>query len=91
VSVETDSHGRLYLPSELRQKYGDKFHVVEYEDRLELLPIDDDPLQAVRDAAGDAFEDESIEQLRKKTQQQAKEDTEAGLERGKRATEDSDE
>jgi hypothetical protein len=85
MSVETDSHGRLYLSSELRQKYGEKFHVVEYEDRLELIPIDEDPLQAIRDAAGDAFEGESIEELREEAREQAKRDAEEGFERGKRA------
>jgi hypothetical protein len=91
MSVETDSHGRLYLSSELRQKYGEKFHVVEYEDRLELIPIDEDPLQAIRDAAGDAFEGESIEELREEAREQAKRDAEEGFERGKRAAGDNDE
>lgn len=91
MSVETDSHGRLYLPSELRKKYGEKFHVVEYEDHLELIPIDDDPLQAIREAAGDAFEGESIEELREEAREQAKRDAEEGFERGKRGAEDNDE
>jgi len=91
MSVETDSHGRLYIPAELRQQYGEKFHVVTYEDRIELIPIAEDPLQAVRDAAGDAFADASVDQLREEARQQAKADAEAGLERGKRAAEDSDE
>jgi len=91
MSVETDSHGRLYLSSELRQKYGERFHVVEYEDRLELIPIDDKPLQAIREAAGDAFEGKSIDELRKRAREQAKKDAEAGFARGKRAVEDSDE
>jgi hypothetical protein len=56
MSGETDPHGRLYLSSELRQKYGEKFHVVEYRDRIELIPIDEDPVEAIREAAGDAFE-----------------------------------
>ena len=91
MSVETDSHGRLYIPAELREQYGEKFHVVTYEDRLELIPIADDPLQAVRDAAGDAFEDASVAQLREEARTQAKTDAEAGLARGKRDAEDSDE
>ena len=91
MSVETDSHGRLYLSSELRRKYGEKFHVVEYEDRLELIPIDEDPLQAIRDAAGDAFEGESIEELREAAREQAKRDAEEGFERGKRAAGDNEE
>ena len=91
MSVETDSHGRLYIPAELRQQYGEKFHVVTYEDRIELIPIADDPLQAVRDAAGDAFEDTSVDQLREEARTQAKADAEAGLARGTRDAEDSDE
>lgn len=91
MSVETDSHGRLYLSSEVRQKYGEKFHVVEYEDRLELIPIDEDPLQAIRDAVGDAFEERSIEELREEAREQAKTDAEDGLQRGKHAAEDTDE
>lgn len=84
MSVETDSHGRLYLSSEVRQKYGEKFHLVEYEDRLELIPIDDNPLQAVRDAAGDAFEGKSIEKLCEEARERAKDDADAGFERGNR-------
>ena len=91
MSVETDSHGRLYLSSELRQKYGERFHVVEYEDRLELIPIDENPLQAIREAAGDAFEGESVEELRESARGQAKKDAKAGFDRGKRTVEDNDE
>lgn len=91
MSIQTDSQGRLYLSSELRKKYGERFHVVEYEDRLELIPIDDDPLQAIREAAGDAFEGESIEGLREEAREQAKEDAKAGFERGETAAEDTSE
>ncbi|WP_259372374.1 AbrB/MazE/SpoVT family DNA-binding domain-containing protein [Salinarchaeum sp. IM2453] len=65
--------------------------MVEYEDRLELIPIDDDPLQAIREAAGDAFEGESIEELREEAREQAQRDAEEGFERGKRAAGDNDE
>ena len=63
MSVETDDHGRLYLPADLRNRYGEKFHVVEYDDRIELIPIDDDPLQAVRSIAGEAVEGRSTDEL----------------------------
>jgi len=79
MSIETDSHGRLYLPSELRQKYGEKFHVVEYADRLELIPIDENPLQAVRDEIGDALDGTSREELREKALERAKQEAEAVL------------
>lgn len=89
MSVETDSHGRLYLPSELRQKYGEKFHVVEYEDRIELIPIDDDPLQAVRDEIGDALEETSREELQREALQRAKQEAEDDISQAKHAREDS--
>lgn len=87
MSIETDSHGRLYLPAELRQKYGEKFHVVEYADRLELIPIDEDPLQAVRDEIGDALDGTSREELRERALERAKQDAEEDLERVERETE----
>lgn len=89
MSVEADSHGRLYLSSDLRQKYGEKFHVVEYEDRLELIPIDEDPLQAVRDELGDALEGTSREDLREEALERATQEAEEDLERAKRETEDT--
>ena len=92
MTVETDDSGRLYLSAAQREKYGEKFHVVEYEDRLELIPIDDDPLQAVREAAGDAFEGKSVEDLRTEAREQARADAEAGFQRGKNnnSAEDND-
>lgn len=88
MPVETDSHGRLYLPAELRQQYGETFHIVIHADRIELIPIAENPLQAVRDAAGDAFEETSVDQLREEARKEAKADAEAGLARSKRAAED---
>lgn len=84
MSGETDSHGRLYLSAELREKYGEKFHVVAYEDRIELIPIDDDPLQAVRDEIGDALEGTSREELREEALDRAKQVAEDDIEQAKR-------
>ncbi len=89
MSLETDSHGRLYLSSNLRQKYGEKFHVVEYEDRIELIPIDEDPLQAVREEIGDALEGRSREELREKALERARQEAEADLQRPGREAEDA--
>jgi bifunctional DNA-binding transcriptional regulator/antitoxin component of YhaV-PrlF toxin-antitoxin module len=62
MSTETDREGRLYLPKGLREKYGEKYHIVTYEDRIELVPVADDPLAAVREAAGE-LNDASIEEI----------------------------
>jgi hypothetical protein len=79
MAVETDSHGRLYLSSELRKKYGERFHIVEYQDRLELIPIDEDPLEAVREEVGDSLEEKSVAELREDALQNAKREAKADL------------
>ena len=91
MSIEADAHGRLYLSADLRRKYGERFHVVEYEDRLELIPIDEEPLQAIREAAGDAFEEKSIAELRDDARTQATQDARAGFDRGRRERGEPDE
>lgn len=56
MSAETDRQGRLYIPKEIREEYGEKYHIVQYEDRIELIPVADDPLAAVREGAGELRE-----------------------------------
>jgi hypothetical protein len=46
MSAETDRQGRLYIPEEIRERYGERYHIVTYEDRIELIPVADDPLAA---------------------------------------------
>ena len=91
MTIQTDSQGRLYLSSDLRKQYGERFHVVEYEDRLELIPIDEDPLQAVRDELGGALKGESTEELREQALQQAKQEAEEDLEQAKREAKETPE
>lgn len=69
MSAETDRQGRLYIPKEIRGKY----HIVQYEDRIELVPVADDPLAAVREAAGKRRE-ASIEDVRADIEAEAKAD-----------------
>ncbi|WP_066414626.1 AbrB/MazE/SpoVT family DNA-binding domain-containing protein [Halorubrum aethiopicum] len=62
--TETDDRGRIYLPKELRDRHGERFRVVDLPSRIVLVPVDDDPLRAVRESAGAAFEGKSIDELR---------------------------
>lgn len=73
MSTETDGQGRLYIPKKIREKYGEKYHIVQYEDRIELIPVADDPLAAVRAAAGELRE-ASIEDIRADIEAEAKAD-----------------
>lgn len=64
--------GRIYLPKRLREKYGDRFELVDRGDRLVLIPIDDDPLEALRAEAGDT--DKTVAELKDDALAQALED-----------------
>lgn len=44
-----DDRGRLTLPKELRERYGDRYHIVQLHDGIKLIPVDDEPLEALRD------------------------------------------
>lgn len=48
--METSAEdGRVYIPKGLREKFGEKFHLVDRGDKIVLIPISDDPLKALRD------------------------------------------
>lgn len=63
MPTKTDERGRIYLPAGVRERYGEEYRIVEFPDRLVLLPVDDDPLDGLHTAVGDAFEDMSREDL----------------------------
>lgn len=71
--MEVDaSDGRIYLSSELREKYGEKFRIVERQDGIVLLPVPEDPLAALREEFEDV--DKSARELRDEARQAAIED-----------------
>lgn len=63
MATETDTQGRLYLPKDVREKYGERYHIVEYEDRIELIPVAADPLAAVQAAAGE-LQEATVEEIK---------------------------
>ena len=43
-----DERGRLTVPKELRERYGERYHVVAFHDGIKLVPVAEDPLGALR-------------------------------------------
>lgn len=62
-----DDRGRLTLPKELRERYGDRYHIVQLHDGIKLVPISEDPLGALREEFEDVEKtaDELREEARK--------------------------
>ena len=67
--VALDDRGRLTLPKEVRERYGNRYHVVQLPDGVKLVPVADDPLEALRDEFADL--DTSADELREKARDAA--------------------
>lgn len=62
ADVTLDDRGRLALPKEIRERYGDQYHIVQLRDGVKLVPVADDPLEALRDEFADV--EKSADELR---------------------------
>jgi len=60
-----DSRGRLTLPKEIREQYGEHYRIVQLHDGIKLIPIEDDPLDALRAEFADV--EKTAEELREET------------------------
>ena len=82
--TETDDRGRLYLSKDLRDRHGERFRVVDLPSRVVLLPVDDDPLEAVRDAVGDQLAGRSVAELKREARSAAREAVDTEVEERER-------
>jgi len=71
--AEADDRGRIVIPSEIREKHGDRYRVVELDDRVELIPLKEDPIEGLREAVGDAFDDKSLAEIKRESRERAQE------------------
>lgn len=69
MSKSTDERGRIYLPKEIRERFGERYRIVELPSHVALFPVDEDPLAGLRAAVGDAFESEDAAALRAETRE----------------------
>lgn len=68
-----DGHGRLTLPKEIRERYGDHYRIVQLHDSIKLIPIEEEPLEALQSEFADV--DKTTEELREEGLHEALEDT----------------
>jgi hypothetical protein len=91
MTTETDDRGRLYLSKKIRERHGERFRVVDLPSRIVLVPLDEDPLQAVRDAVGDTFEGKSVAELKLEARAAARDEVDAEIEDRERRRRTDDE
>lgn len=60
--VALDDRGRLTLPKEVRERYGDRYRIVQLPDGIKLVPVAEEPLEALREEFADV--DASVADLR---------------------------
>ena len=63
MSKSTDERGRLYLPKDIRERFGDQYRIVELPSHVALFPVDEDPVAGLRAAVGDAFGETESDEL----------------------------
>ncbi|WP_436935992.1 AbrB/MazE/SpoVT family DNA-binding domain-containing protein [Halovenus marina] len=72
ADTSLDDRGRLTLPKEVRERYGDRYHLVQLDDGIKLVPVAEDPLAALRDEFENV--DESADELRERARKAALEE-----------------
>ncbi|MHB9288804.1 AbrB/MazE/SpoVT family DNA-binding domain-containing protein [Halobacteriales archaeon Cl-PHB] len=79
MSKSTDERGRIYLPKDVRDRFGETYRIVELPSHVALFPVDEDPLEGLRAAVGDAFDGADVAQLRAEARERVAADVEAEL------------
>lgn len=73
TELATDDRGRVTLPKEVRERFGERYRLVELRDGIKLLPVPEDPVATLRDAASDEFRDASMDDLREAARREGRE------------------
>ncbi|WP_424019173.1 AbrB/MazE/SpoVT family DNA-binding domain-containing protein [Halorientalis pallida] len=64
MSKSTDERGRLYLPKAVRERFGEQYRIVELPSHVALFPVDEDPLDGLQAAVGDALAETDADELK---------------------------
>jgi len=64
VERSTDKRGRITIPTELRERFGDRYRVVELEDGIKLVPIPQNPIETLRESGSEELRETSADALR---------------------------
>jgi bifunctional DNA-binding transcriptional regulator/antitoxin component of YhaV-PrlF toxin-antitoxin module len=63
VERSTDKRGRITIPAELRERFGDRYRVVALDDGIKLVPIPRNPIETLRESGSDELREASAAAL----------------------------
>lgn len=78
-TARADDRGRIVIPADVRERFGNRYRIVELHDRIELIPLAENPVRGLRTAVGDAFADVSAAEVRRVATEAAQRDARDGL------------
>lgn len=73
TEVATDERGRITIPREMRERFGDRYRIVQLRSGIKLLPVPEDPVATLRGAASEEFREASMDELREAARREARE------------------
>ena len=76
-TVDVDSRGRVYIPKEMREEFGDKFKIIKIDSGIKLIPLDEEPVKGLKKAMQGAEEidlDEIDQGVKEKVRKEVKDD-----------------
>jgi hypothetical protein len=80
MSKSTDEWGRIYLPKDVHERFGDRYRIVGLPSHVAFFPVDKAPLEGIRAAVGGDFVetdgDKLKEQAREAVSREVNEDAE---------------
>jgi len=71
--VRVDDRGRVTIPKDIRERYGEQYRLVELDSGIKLVPIPDDPLAELREAASDELLEAALDDLEAAAREEARE------------------
>lgn len=63
TEIATDERGRITIPKEMRERFGDRYRIVQLRSGIKLLPVPEDPVAALRETASEEFKGASMEEV----------------------------
>jgi len=70
MAKSTDERGRIYLPEDIRERFGEQYRIVGLPSHVALFPVDEDPLDGLQAAASGVFTETDVAELKMRAREE---------------------